>query len=271
MTPEDFERLQTLTDSRAGYRLTRERMQLAAHRLGPVARREGFDSVEALLAALWAQPVAALAWSVIEALLNTETWFNRDRAAFSVLSRELLPALGHARGAEVRIWSAGCSTGQEVWSLAMAVRRAGMQARILGTELNANAVAKAEGGAYSGFEIQRGLSAASMLEHFRQRDDNWVVSPELRSMARFERANLLEPPTQDAERFDVIFCRHVLEDVTPGRRALLLDHLERRLADDGVLFLAPQEGLDGDTVAFRPVSGRPGLYVKAPPALRRAA
>ena len=66
MTPEDFERLQALMASRAGYRLGRDRMQLANHRLGPVARREGFDNVDDLLAALWSKPVASQAWAVIE-------------------------------------------------------------------------------------------------------------------------------------------------------------------------------------------------------------
>ena len=72
MSPEDFDRLQSLMATRAGYRLTRDRMKLAEHRLGPVARREGFETVDAMLAALWAKPVASLGWSIIEALLNPE-------------------------------------------------------------------------------------------------------------------------------------------------------------------------------------------------------
>lgn len=271
MTSEDFERLQALLESRAGYRLTRDRMQLAAHRLGPVARREGFESVDAMLEALWSRPVASLAWAAIEALLNPETWFNRDRAAFDVLARELLPALGQARqGAAVRMWSAGCSTGQEAWSMAIAARAADVPVDILATDLNQHALHKARSGAYSGFEIQRGLSAAAMLQWFGQVDDHWIASPELRGDVAFERANLLEPAADDA-RFDVIFCRHVLTDMTPARRAAVFDTLERRLVDDGCLFLGPDERAEADTVAFRPVAGRKGLYVKTPSALRRAA
>ena len=104
MTPEDFDRLQSLLASRAGYRLTRDRMQLAEHRLGPVARREGYHNVEAMLASLWSRPVASLGWAVIEALLNGETWFRRDRASFDVMERELLPALTAARpGGRARV------------------------------------------------------------------------------------------------------------------------------------------------------------------------
>ena len=271
MTPEDFDRLQALMASRAGFRLTRERMQLANHRLGPVARREGFDSVEDLLAALWSKPVASQAWAVIEALLNGETWFRREPATFGVLTRELLPALAQARaGQKVRMWSAGCSTGQEAWSLAIGAHECGAAVEILATDLNSRSLAKAQAGAYTGFEIQRGLSAQTMLACFDQVEDQWVARPALRAAVRFERANLMDE-TSDPTKFDVIFCRHVLGDMEPARRAGVIDMLERRLVDDGCLFLGGDERLEGDSVAFRPVSGRNGLYVKAPSALRRAA
>lgn len=270
MSPEDFDRIQALMASRAGFRLTRDRIHLAEHRLGPVARREGFDSVDALLASLWDQPVAGLGWAVIEALLNPETWFRRDREAFDTFSRELLPALSQARGAPLKLWSAGCSTGQEAYSLAMAGREAGVALDILATDLSRRALEKARGGAYSGFEIQRGLSAALMLRWFDQTDDHWIARPELRDDVRFDRANLLDA-AEGETRFDVIFCRHVLCDMEPVRRAQVLDLLERRLVDDGCLFLGAGERIEGDTVAFRPVAGRQGLFVKSPPALRRAA
>lgn len=271
MTPEDFERLQGLVTGRTGQRLARDRIKLAEHRLAPVARREGFDNVDALLAALWDKPVASVAWSVIEALLDPETWFRRDRAGFSVFADQLLPALSSARpGGRVRLWSAGCSTGQETWSMAIAAAERGVQADILGTDLNRLSLDRAQVGAYSGFEIQRGLSAASMIRWFDRHEDRWVAKSDLRHGMTFDRANLMEPAPEGA-RFDVVFCRHVLGTMEPQRRALALDNLERALADDGCLFVGPDENLSGDTVAFRPVAGRPGLYVKAHGALRRAA
>jgi chemotaxis protein methyltransferase CheR len=271
MSPDDFDRLQSLMASRAGFRLTRDRMKLAEHRLGPVARREGFDTVDAMLASLWDKPVASLAWSVIEALLNPETWFRRDSASFDTLGHELLPALSKARGGQsIRIWSAGCSTGQEAWSLAMAAQEAGAAVEITATDLSQRALEKARSGAYTGFEIQRGLKAATMLRWFDQTEDAWIAKAELRASVHFARANLADA-TDDEHRFDVIFCRHVLTDVDPARRGAMFDSLERRLVDDGCLFLGPDERPDGDSVAFRPVSGRKGLFVKAASALRRAA
>lgn len=271
MTPTDFDRLQSLVLGRTGQRLARDRIKLAEHRLAPVARREGFDGPDALLASLWDRPVASVAWAAIEALLDAETWFRRDGAAFAVFADQLLPALSSARpGGRVRLWSAGCSTGQEAWSLAMAAAERGVQADILATDLNRLSLERARAGAYSGFEIQRGLTARAMIRWFDRQEDRWVVKPELRAAMTFERANLLEPAPEGG-RFDVVFCRAVLGTMDSQRRALVLDLLDRSLADDGCLFVGPDESLAADTVAFRPVSGRPGLYVKAHGALRRAA
>lgn len=271
MIQEDFDRLQSLMASRAGYRLTRDRIHLAEHRLGPVARREGFDTVDAMLAALWAKPVASLGWAIIEALLNAETWFRRDRAPFDTFARELLPAIGKVRPeGRVRVWSAGCSTGQEAWSLAVCALEAHANVEIVATDLSSRAIEKAKSGSYTGFEIQRGLAAATMLRWFNPADEQWVARPELLQSVQFARANLLDEPAGE-DRFDVIFCRHVLSDMDPARRGAVIEALERRLVDDGCLFLGPEERLDGDTVAFRAVNGRKGLFVKAPAALSRAA
>ncbi|WP_339913328.1 protein-glutamate O-methyltransferase CheR [uncultured Brevundimonas sp.] len=271
MMPDDFDRLQSLMASRAGFRLARDRIHLAEHRLGPVARREGFDSVDIMLEALWAKPVASLGWSVIEALLNPETWFRRDRATFDVFANELLPALSKARpNGHVRLWSAGCSTGQEPYSLAMAALEAGASVDIVATDLSQKVLDKARTGTYTSFEIQRGLKAHTMLRWFELVDEHWVTRPELNAAVQFTRANLLDEPV-DEGKFDIIMCRNVLTDVDPERRARIIDGLERRLVDDGCLFLGPDEQLGGDTLAFRPVNGRKGLFVKSPSSLRHAA
>lgn len=271
MTQDDFDRLQALMASRAGFRLGRDRIHLAEHRLAPVARREGFELVDALLGTLWAKPVASLGWAVIEALLNPETWFRRDRAIFDTFANELLPAIGRARpDGQVRVWSAGCSHGQEPYSLAMGALDSGAHVEIVATDLSQRAVDRGRSGVFSAFEIQRGLSAHTMLRWFDRAEKSWVVKPVLRDAVRFARHNLMDAPA-DTARFDVIFCRNVLGDMDPQKRSQVVDGLERRLVDDGVLVLGEDERIEGDTIAFRPVSGRRGLFVKAPSALSRAA
>ncbi|MBX3478269.1 MAG: protein-glutamate O-methyltransferase CheR [Brevundimonas sp.] len=271
VSPEDFDKLQTLLDSRAGYRLPRERVSLVEHRLGPVARREGYDSVPAMLAALWARPIGALGRAVIDSLLNPETWFRRDRAPFETLARDILPALSRARGGRtIRIWCAGCSTGQEAYSIAMAAGEAGVACEITATDLNPRAIEKARSGDYTTFEIQRGLSAGAMLHGFEQVEDVWRARPELRGRIAFAAANILDEPADDG-RFDIIFCRNLIGEMSPAARGRALDVIERRLVDDGCLFLGRDERIEADTLAFRAVADRRGLFVKAPAAARHAA
>ena len=271
MTDDDFERLQSLVASRAGFRLGRDRINLAEHRLAPVARAHNFDSVEDLLASLWAQPVASLGWAVIEALLNTETWFRRDRRPFDIVADELIPAIARVRpNGLVRILSAGCSTGQEAYSLAMAGLKTQAHTDIVAVDLSPRAIERATRGVYTGFEIQRGLSARTMLDGFEPADDQWQARPVLRNKVRFGLANLLDPP-RDTARYDIILCRYLLTDMEPTKRGIVIDNLERMLADDGCLFVGEDERLEGDTVSFRPINGRRGLFVKSPAALSRAA
>src|SRR5690606_23312008 len=97
MTPDNLQHLQALLVSRTGFLLTADRAQLAAHRLTPVARREGYAGADAVLDAVRGAPPGALAWSVIEAVLNPETWFRRDRKPFATYTREVLPAIARVR------------------------------------------------------------------------------------------------------------------------------------------------------------------------------
>jgi len=273
VTPEDFDKLQSLMASRVGYALTPDRMQLGEHRLGPVARREGYHNVEALLHTLWSRPVGSLGWSIIETLLNTETWFRRDRNVFDLFARELLPALHKARqGRAIRIWVAGGASGQEAFSLAMAALEKNIPVEILSTDISQRALEKGGRGIYSGFEIQRGLTARSMLRWFEPVEDQWQARPELRHAVHFDRTNLLDPlPVDLAGKgpFDLIFCRNVVSDMIPDARAKVLDRLYEPLLDDGCLFLGLDEKADGKL--FRPVAGRAGLYVKGPSHDQRAA
>lgn len=271
MTPENLQHLQALLVSRTGYLLTPDRAQLAAHRLTPTARREGYAHVDALLDAVRAAEPGALAWSVIEAVLNPETWFRRDRKPFTTFAREVLPAIAGVRPqGRVRVWSAGCASGQEAYSLAMPALETGANVDILATDLSHRCLEKARAGIYTQFEVQRGLSARQLLAWFDQSEDMWEAKPQLRSAVAFDRANLLDEPPPGG-RFDVIFCRYVLGDMAPERRARALDVLEQALADDGCLFLGLDEAVGERPESFRPVPGRPGLFVKAPAVLRRAA
>ncbi|HEY0052822.1 MAG TPA: protein-glutamate O-methyltransferase CheR [Caulobacteraceae bacterium] len=272
MAPEDLQFLQALLQGRSGFVLQADRAYLVESRLGSLARREGYPSVSALLVALRQQPGGTLAWAAIEAMSSTDTHFFRDRTPFAQLQAEILPAFAKARpGGAVRVLSAGCATGQEPYSIAMAAREAGLDGvEICGADLSERCLEKARAGLYTQFEVQRGLPVRRLLRWFDKVEDMWRIKPELRGVVRWGRVNLLDDLSAMAG-FDVIFCRYVLKDFAPERRARVLEALAAILAEDGVLCLGASETASEAGEAFRAVAGRRGMYVKTTHAARRAA
>lgn len=269
MTPGDRELVSQLCATRAGVRVDPEKAYLIESRLAPVARRDGFGSVGDMLSMLRERREDKLAWSIVEAMVQSESAFFRDREPFALFRDEVLPALARQRGAEpVRIWSAACAAGQEVYSLAMIVedergRLPGLKVELFGTDIGERQLEKAQSGLYTQFEVQRGLPIRQLVRHFEQSDENWRVSPRLRQMIRWRRVNLVAD-LSTAGRFDVIFCRYVLSTLIEPMKGRLLINLARALSPEGYLFLGGQESAAGLSDAFEPVAGRPGLYARNP-------
>ena len=205
-----------LLASRTGQELTESRLWRVPSALSSIFRERGISNVDQLVCLLANPGESKLAKDVIEALLNNETYFFRDHAYFATLANQVLPELARERTATRRlsIWSAGCSTGQEVLSLAMMfvqqpARWAGWQVDILGTDISSKAIATARAGRYTQFEIQRGISVAQMLNFFSETTGGWQAADRIRGMARFQQHNVLDPVPAPA-RFDLILCRNVL-------------------------------------------------------------
>ncbi len=269
---EQLERLAALVKAACGVVVPVEKSAVIESRLGAVARREGYPSVEALVASLDKPRDQALMRALVDALAVTETQFFRDKLPFEQFAREVLPALASARpGGAVRVLSAGCSTGQEAYSLALLAEQAPQgSVEILGIDVSDRCLEKAQSGLYTQFEVQRGLAAQRLVDHFEKIDENWRASPRLRQAVRWGRFNLMHDP-KPLGRFDVIFCRNVLSQFDEPTRAATLERLGQALADDGLLFLGLNETTHGLTEIYRPVPGRRGLYCKNPTHLRRVA
>jgi chemotaxis protein methyltransferase CheR len=276
IAPDDLDHLAALVKAACGIVLPPDKAGAIESRLGPVARREDFVSVDALLQRLRADPDQALVRAVVDALRLSETQFFRDRTPFEQFRREVLPAMAGARtGGQVRVWSAGCSTGQEPYSLAMLGEEAACDGAALNLEITATDVSdrcleKAQSGLYTQFEVQRGLPVRMLVRHFEKVEENWRVLPKLRQTVRWGRFNLMHDP-KPLGRFDVIFCRNVLSQFDEPTRAATLERLGSALADDGLLFLGLNETTHGLTELYRPIPGRRGLYCKNPTHLRRVA
>ncbi len=257
--------LADLLEARSGQRLADGRRWRLDVTLGPLLRERGYRNLDQLVAALVADGHGRLADAVVDALLNNETFFFRDAAAFALVEQRALVRLAAARAdaKRLRIWSAGCSTGQEAFSLAMifadaAERWRGWQIDIIGTDLSRTAIARARAGLYSQFEIQRGLPVGSMLRHFRQEGDGWRIDPALARTVHFQVRNIVDPPPGGA--FDLILCRNLLFYLLPAMRKLACARLAAAIAPDGALMLGAGETVIGNTDAFVSDYEARGLY-----------
>ena len=251
MTREDALLVSQLSAVRGGLRVDPDKAYLIESRLAPVARREGFESLDDLLAALKAQREERLIWAVVEAMTMGETSFFRDAEAFRRFREELLPAaVLRSDGAPVRIWSAACGSGQEVYSLAMIVdellsRLPTARVELYASDLNERALEKAQTGQYTQFEIQRGLPIQEVVRHFERDGDMWRLSPRICQMVRWRRINLIGDLSAIGQ-FDIILCRHVMRSLLPEMRPRVLESLALALSAQGRLILG--EGEDASTI-----------------------
>jgi chemotaxis protein methyltransferase CheR len=256
LTPRAQRVLPPMFEAVTGQQISEERLWRVGTMLGPICKARGIASLDELTARLHGDQV--LVGAVIDALLNNETSFFRDASAFRVIGSELLPRLAEARAKEkrLRIWSAACSTGQEVWSLAMlfaenAARWEGWTIDILGTDLSRSAIEKARDGLYTQFEVQRGLPIRQLMTFFDQvLDEGWRVRTPIPGIrVSFTRHNLIGPAPVGGP-YDLILCRNALLYFSAERRRDVLDRLRKAIAPDGALMLGAGETPTGICECF---------------------
>ncbi|WP_086619960.1 CheR family methyltransferase [Erythrobacter tepidarius] len=259
-----------LLAARTGQHLTESRRWRVNSALAGIFREHGISNIDQLVCLL-ASPRAGsdgrdLSQEVVEALLNNETYFFRDKPTFDQLPQDILPELARRRAGTKRlsIWLAGCSTGQEVYSLAMVFadqkeRWAGWRIELIGTDVSQRAINAARSGLYSQFEVQRGLGVTQMLRHFEEISSGWLIREDIRRMAQFRQHNVLGPPP-GREPFDLVLCRNVLLYFDRATRAAAFDRLASAVAPDGFLMLGAGETVVGQTHHFSPSPRRASFF-----------
>ncbi len=255
-----------LLEARTGQQLTMSRRWRIETALSSLLRERGIGTLDELITILVMGKEPNLSQQVVEALLNNETYFFRDRAPFDLLQRYALPELAkrRAKSRRIRIWSAGCSTGQEVYSLAMLFAEnpqdwQGWTVDILGTDVSTACVDRARAGTYSQFEVQRGLGINQMIKWFEESGDGWRAVEPLRKPIRFQVHNLLELPPHPGG-FDIVLCRNVMLYLSPDKRTLAFERLASAMAEDGWLMLGAGETVIGQTTKLGSDINARGLY-----------
>jgi chemotaxis protein methyltransferase WspC len=180
---------------------------------------------------------------LIDAVVVPETWFFRDREAFAALAGLASERLAGRFHLPLRLLSLPCSTGEEPYSMAMALFDVGIAAGrfvIDAVDVSDRAVSHAARAVY-GRNSFRGHQDGFRERYFAQSDGGWQLEPAVRDAVRFRRANLFDAALFNAEPYDFVFCRNVLiyfDRATQDRAAGVLDRL---LAPDGALFVGPSE------------------------------
>jgi chemotaxis protein methyltransferase CheR len=266
MTPQDYEYLQKLLKARSGLVLSSEKHYLVESRLLPVARRNGLFNLTGLVSKLRGPAAEPLIVDVVEAMTTNESFFFRDKLPFELFRDAIMPALLSARSASrrIRIWCAAAATGQEPYSLAIALKEMGKDLRgfrieIVATDLSTEVLEKAKSGIYSQFEVQRGLPALMLIKYFSQVGEAWQIAPEIRGMVKFMPLNLLNDFSH-LGRFDLVLCRNVLIYFDQATKIAVLERIASVTERDGFLVLGGAETVVGLTDCFKPIPDKRGVY-----------
>ncbi|MFD1788824.1 CheR family methyltransferase [Sphingomonas floccifaciens] len=254
----------TMFERRTGQLLGQQRMWRVESALSPMLRDLDMKSLAQLSVRLNAAGEEPLVQRVVDALINHETSFFRDAPVFTMVADAAVALHAAAPDRRLRIWSAGCSTGQEPLSLAMMLDERGLPDTaydIIATDVSADAVARARQGSFTQFEIQRGLPMMRMITWFDGDDRSWTAKRELVGRIQFRTHNLVfdAPPPG---HFDVILCRNVLLYFAQDVRRQVFSMFADALRPSGLLVLGAGETVIGQTDRFDPSTQWRGAYTR---------
>ena len=264
MRKSDFDFLINLLNQQAGWRFSEREYFSIDKKISNFIREKGFASTEDLIAELKSGQKALIS-QVIETLALADTRFFRDWEVFQQFEHYVLPLVKETNRniKKLRILSLGCSSGQEVYSIAILVNRllgfSDWQVDIIGTDLSSASIAKAQRGYYDQFEIQNGLKAEIMIDNFTLDGNVWKVNDNIRKMVEFRRYNLLDEATFK-EDFDIIFCRNVLRFFTPELQRQLCAKIHSMQVPGGILYLGKGEVIQGMDDFFTSIHGMSCAY-----------
>lgn len=245
LSTRDCANVRAIVKAKAGIALSADKDFLVQTRLEQLFHSDGALTPGTVMARLRSGD-RATTQKVVDAMTTNETMFFRDQRPFEALRTEIIPRAieQNAASRRLRIWCAACSTGQEPYSLAMLLAThfplPGWEVEVLATDISEASMAQATEGLYRQFEVNRGLPAAMLLEHFEQRGARWAIKDHIKQMVRFEKLNLLGAwPWMP--KMDVVLLRNVLIyfDVETKRRVLA--RVRQAMAPQGALLLGGAE------------------------------
>ena len=229
---------------------------LVTSRLKRVTEEFSFPSLSVMMTTLVKGQDRHLREKVIDAMTTNETMWFRDIYPFEILKKELLPELAK-NNAPIKIWSAASSTGQEAYSISMAMSefqqsnpgKLTSNLEIVGTDISQTVVNKAKSGVYDELSVVRGLSPERRDKFFSKKEDDWIINTDIAKRTRFTELNLLSSYSL-LGKFDIIFCRNVLIYFSAEMKKDILERMADILKPGGTLILGGSESPTGYTNKF---------------------
>ena len=264
VTPELYLKFQRLIHQESGIWLGDSRAALLCGRLSRRLRKLKLSSLEQYYELVLDPDQHEERIAMIDAMTTNETRFFRDPRHFEFLEARAIPrwrsdAQQGLRSKKMRLWSAGCSSGEEPYSLAMLLARhlpaeQGWDVTILATDLSTRMLAHARTGIYSitkAVDIPEPLLKDYMLKGIEKQSGQMKAMPQIQDMVEFRKLNLNRDPFPQDGLFDAILCRNVLIYFDAPSRQKTLERLIRCLARTGILFLGQAENLSSFTPRLR--------------------
>jgi chemotaxis protein methyltransferase CheR len=276
ITSAEFRLLRDFIQEHCGICLGEEKAYLVEARLAGLLARHGCADFGAFCRLARNDASPALREEIIDAMTTNETLWFRDAHPFTILREKLLPPLAgeilnRTRG-RIRIWSAACSTGQEPYSIAMAVldycrTHPGLepfQFEILATDISPSALLLARAGWYDETAMRRGLPDDLRERHFHPDGAGWAVNEDVKRLVTFRKFNL-QDSLEPLGSFDIVFCRYVTIYFADEFRRRIFAGIGRLMAPSGHLLISAVESLRGIADDLLPRAHAGGLYYQHDP------
>lgn len=266
MTPDNFKYIQNLLKVHAGWDMSEDKLYILDRRLTILARQKNLSGIKELLEDIETKPKIT-SGELVEALAITDTTFNRDYDVFRRLEKVVLPQLKNAKkgSKRIRILSLGCSSGQEVYSMAMAINRIwgdeiyDWDIKIIGADINKKALNKAQRAKYSIFEVQQGMNIKDILANFKPIGEDWEVNNSVKKLVDFRECNIIDLMTF-LDKFDLVACRNVLKYLCEEYKSDLLKKIHNFQPVGGLLYVGKNEDLSSITSGYKRINGFTCLY-----------
>nr|WP_245362749.1 protein-glutamate O-methyltransferase CheR [Pseudomonas sp. BP8] len=268
----DFEQFRVFLEKACGILLGENKQYLVSSRLNKLMEQQGIKSLGELVQRIQSQPRSGLREQVVDAMTTNETLWFRDTYPFEVLKNKVIPEFIKGNpGQRLRIWSAACSSGQEPYSLSMAIDefersnlgQLKMGAQIVATDLSGTMLTNCKSGEYDSLAIARGLSPERLQRYFDPKGaGRYAIKAPIRSRVEFRSFNLLDSYAA-LGKFDVVFCRNVLIYFSAQVKKDILLRIHSTLKPGGYLFLGASEALNGLPDHYQMVQCSPGIIYQA--------